>query len=111
MDKIHSIGTGRNTKKGANKMFLKWFFPRVPNRTHFTKGEPKVTWEASQFLYYIWRKISHGKQYGHRDVMIHIGEGQYIFIRNEIEEFLMNRGYDINYFNGVCGKIEIIISW
>lgn len=90
-------------------MFLKWFFP------NFSKNKIdrsyNVSWEASQFLYYIWRKISHERKYKGTSTMVCILNTHYAPIKREIEYFLSDRGYKINYFDGVCGRLEIIINW
>lgn len=90
-------------------MFLRWFFPNFSKKK--VDRSRKISWEASQFLYYIWRKISHERQYRGTSTMIHTQYTHYAPIKKEVEYFLKNRGYRITYFNGVCGRLEIIINW
>lgn len=90
-------------------MFLRWFFPSFSKRK--VDRRYKVSWEASQFLYYVWRKISHERQYNGTSIMVHTQYTHYEPIRGEVEHFLADRGYAISYFEGVCDKLEIIISW
>lgn len=89
-------------------MFLRWFFPSHKKNVN---RKTKVSWEASQFLYYIWREISDAKPYKGKSIMVHTSATHFTPIKQEVEDFLIDRGYDINYFEGVCGKFEIIVCW
>lgn len=88
-------------------MFLHWFFPNFAKRGK----RQNISWEASQFLYYMWRKISHERRYRGTSAMIHVQHVHYDPIREEVEQFLIRRGYAISYFESICGRLEIIIHW